>query len=151
MKYPALVLAGLLGIGHRSCECSAAEVGRLAERSRVDALFFGLVALLVGGSPWYLRAYLYTGNPVYPFFRQVFGGAGLDEVLDPIKRPLAVTALEPADGARPLSLQPDRFDSFSHQFGPVFLLFLPALALERPPRRVLAIVGAGLRVPDRSA
>ena len=31
----------------------------------------------------------------------------------------------------PLTLEPDRFDSFSHQFGPVFLLFLPALLLER--------------------
>jgi hypothetical protein len=41
----------------------------------------------------------------------------------------------------PLSLEPDRFDSFSHQFGPVFLLFLPAVFLYRAPRRVLALVG----------
>ena len=43
----------------------------------------------------------------------------------------------------PLSLEPDRFDSFSHQFGPIFLLFLPALLLERAPRRVwsLALLG----------
>jgi hypothetical protein len=43
----------------------------------------------------------------------------------------------------PLTLQPDRFDSFAHQLGPVFLLFLPALLIERPPRRVLAIVALG--------
>jgi hypothetical protein len=43
----------------------------------------------------------------------------------------------------PLSLAPDRFDSFSHQFGPIFLLFVPALFLERVPRRVwsLALLG----------
>ena len=41
-------------------------------------IFFS-IALLVGGG-WYLRAWLHTGNPVYPFFRHVFGGAGLDEV-----------------------------------------------------------------------
>ena len=65
----------------------APEVGR---RILVHAAVFGLVALLVGGG-WYLRAYLHTGNPVYPFFRHTFGGAGIDDVLDPIKRPLAVT------------------------------------------------------------
>ena len=88
--------------------------------------------MLAVGSPWYLRALWYTGNPVYPFFRHVFGGAGLDEVLDPIKRPMAVTVVNLLTALGPLSLQPDRFDSFSHQFGPVFLLFLPALLLERP-------------------
>ena len=41
----------------------------------------------------------------------------------------------------PLSLQPDRFDSFSHQFGPAFLLFLPAIFLYRAPRRILLLVG----------
>ncbi len=43
----------------------------------------------------------------------------------------------------PLSLQPDRFDSFSHQFGPIFLLFLPVALLERPPRRVLGLAALG--------
>lgn len=31
------------------------------------------IALLVG-SPWYIKTYLYTGNPVYPYFYEVFGG-----------------------------------------------------------------------------
>ena len=70
-----------------------------------------------------------------------FGGAGLDEVLDPIKRPLPVTPFNLLSALVPLSLQPDRFDSFSHQFGPVFLLFLPAIFLYRAPRRVLVLVG----------
>jgi hypothetical protein len=111
------------------------SVGRL--------VLFGLVTLFVGGA-WYLRAWIYTGNPVFPFFRQFFGGAGLDEVLDPIKRPLAVNGWNLITALGPLTLQPDRFDSFSHQFGPVFLLLLPALLLERPPRRVLGVVGLGM-------
>ena len=110
--------------------------------SLAHALLFGLVALLVGGG-WYLRAYIHTGNPVYPFFRQIFGGAGIDEVLDPIKRPMAVTAWNLLTALAPLTLRPDRFDSFSHQFGPMFLLFLPALLWMRPPRRVLGIVAVG--------
>ena len=76
--------------------------------------------------------YVHTGNPVYPFFRHVFGGAGLDEVLDPIKRPMAVTLWNLLTALGPMTLQPDRFDSFSHQFGPVFLLFLPALLWSGP-------------------
>jgi hypothetical protein len=80
---------------------------------------------------------------VYPFFRQVFGGAGLDEVLDPIKRPMAVTPWNLLLALGPLTLQPDRFDSFSHQFGPIFLLFLPAALLERPPRRLLGLAALG--------
>ncbi len=138
VKYPALVLGGLLGMGF------AFDLGRdrLAKRTLRHAILFGLVALVVGGG-WYLRAYVHTGNPVYPFFRQVFGGSGIDEVLDPIKRPMRVTAWNLLTALEPLTLHPERFDSFSHQFGPMFLLFLPALLWMRPPRRVVAIVALG--------
>jgi hypothetical protein len=137
VKYPALVLTGLLGISgliERRRENTSGTLSRMA--------LFGLAALLVGGC-WYLRAFIHTGNPVYPFFRQVFGGSGLDEVLAPIKRPMPVTLGNLLTALGPLTLHPDRFDSFSHQFGPVFLLFLPALFLERAPRRVLGLVALG--------
>ena len=132
VKYPALVLGGLLGLGF--------VAGR--GRGLRHALIYGLVALVVGGG-WYLRAYVYTGNPVYPFFRQAFGGAGIDEVLDPIKRPMVVNAWNLITALGPMTLQPGRFDSFSHQFGPLFLLFLPALLVMRPPRRVVGVVALG--------
>ena len=106
------------------------------------AAIYSMATLAVGGW-WYLRAYVHTGNPVYPFFRHAFGGAGLDEVLDPIKRPMAVTPWNLLVSLIPLTLQPDRFDSFSHQFGPIFLLFLPVALLERPPRRVLGLAALG--------
>ncbi len=106
------------------------------------AAIYATAAILAGGG-WYWRAFIYTGNPVYPFFRQMFGGAGLDEVLDPIKRPMAVTAWNLLTGLVPLTIHPDRFDSFSHQFGPVFLLFLPVALLERPGRRVLGLAVLG--------
>ncbi|WP_406696405.1 glycosyltransferase family 39 protein [Singulisphaera sp. Ch08] len=150
VKYPALVLIGLLGlaIAARPMLSDAERSTTSSWPSRIRSALlgmaaFGLVALLVGGS-WYLRAWIYTGNPVYPFFRHLFGGAGLDEVLDPIKRPMAVNPWNLLTALVPMTLQPDRFDSFSHQFGPAFLLFLPALLLEKAPRRVLAIVALGL-------
>ncbi len=64
-------------------------------------------------------------------------------MLDPIKRPMAVTAWNLLTALGPMTLRPGRFDSFSHQFGPMFLLFLPALLWMRPPRRVLGVVALG--------
>lgn len=150
VKYPALVLVGLIGLSIVWRELiSSWNEDRVREnrwskggRAMRHLLHFSLLVLGVGGV-WYLRAWYYTGNPVYPFFRTWFGGAGLDEVLDPIKRPMPVTAWNLLTALGPLTLQPDRFDSFSHQFGPAFLLFLPALLIERSPRRVRAIVGVG--------
>ena len=132
VKYPALVLTAIVALG--------IVAGRPHRVSH--PLMFGAMAVLVGGA-WYLRAALATGNPVFPCFRETFGGAGLDEVLDPIKRPLPVSAWNLLTALAPLTLQPERFDSFSHQFGPVFLLFVPALLVERPPRRLWAITAVG--------
>jgi hypothetical protein len=132
VKYPALVLVGLIGMS-----LLIPQPGRLRH-----ALAFSVTVALVGGC-WYMRAYLQTGNPVYPFFRQVFGGSGLDEVLAPEKRPMVVNLWNLLTALKPLTLEPDRFDSLSHQFGPAFLLFLPALLYSRPPRRVLGLVAIG--------
>lgn len=157
VKYPALVWTGLVGVvmvgrGLRALVGSAiaAHRTRIGWYAMADptkgfcghVLAFGLAAVLVGGW-WYGRAYMATGNPVHPFFRGVFG-AGIDEVLDPVKRPLEVTAWGLATALGPMSIDPERFDSLSHQFGPVFLLFLPTgLVLLRAPRRVWAVVGFG--------
>jgi hypothetical protein len=144
VKYPALVLVGLLTVAFvGSCfrRTSAREPSGIRSPLALTAGFLTM-ALLVGG-PWYLRAYVHTGNPVYPFFKTFFGGAGLDEVLADVKRPLSVGPWNLLVALVPLTLEPHRFDSFAHQFGPAFLLFLPALLLERAPRRVLALAGLG--------
>ncbi len=144
VKYPALVLTGLLtpAIALRAFEPRSSDASTARARWLALACVYTAAAAAAGGW-WYLRAYIHTGNPVYPFFRTVFGGAGLDEVLGPVKRPLAVSSLNLLGALGPLSLEPDRFDSFSHQFGPIFLLFLPAILLERAPRRLLCLVGLG--------
>lgn len=143
VKYPALVLAALLLAG--------IVLRPLYERRRVAdpgwggslrlAAWFGFAAAAAGGV-WYLRAFVHTGNPVFPFFRTWFG-SGLEEVLAPIKRPLPVTLWNIVTALGPLTIEPHRFDSFAHQFGPIFLLFLPALLLEKAPRRVLGLVMLG--------
>ena len=37
-------------------------------------LFLMGAIILVAGSPWYIKSYIYTGNPVYPFLYNIFGG-----------------------------------------------------------------------------
>jgi hypothetical protein len=144
VKYPALVLAGLLTAATllRPLLDPAWRSRRGVIRSLVLAAGFLGTAVLVGGA-WYLRAFVHTGNPVFPFFKSWCGGAGLEEVLAPIKRPLPVSPWNLASAIVPLTIEPHRFDSFAHQFGPVFLLFLPALLLERTPRRVLGLAVVG--------
>ncbi len=142
VKYPALVLTALIGKAITAQPFLLDRGLSTRLKHRCYKYLFAFTAFIVGGV-WYLRALVHTGNPVYPFFRQVFGGSGLDVVLDPIKQPMVVTAWNLLTALGPMTLQPDRFDSFSHQFGPVFLLFLPALVLEKAPRRVLGIAAIG--------
>lgn len=144
VKYPALVWVGLLGSGTLATALQAGwQKTRDARRAWIGAAAFATLTIAVGGI-WYARAYAFTGNPVHPFFKSVFGGSGLDEVLEPAKRPLAVTPFNMLAALWPVTLDPDRFDSVSHQFGPIFLMALPALLLCRPPKRVTAIVCFGL-------
>jgi hypothetical protein len=166
VKYPALVLAGLIGsamilhwiavIARRdssvnrptpagepptSLELSGSHGTRVVQVIPHLSVFWG-VTLLVG-SCWYLRAAVHTGNPVYPFFRQTFGGVGIDAVLDPARKAMPVTIANLLTALGTMTLHPDRFESVSHQLGPAFLLFLPALFLLRPPRRVWVLAAMG--------
>lgn len=73
-KYSTLLLPfmGFLGILY---------VSRRQEIDNRQALrFLGLYILstLVVGSPFYIKNWILTGNPTYPFLYQIFGGTGWD-------------------------------------------------------------------------
>jgi 4-amino-4-deoxy-L-arabinose transferase-like glycosyltransferase len=88
------------------------------------ASLFAIVMLLVGGY-WYARAAVLTGNPVHPYFRQTFGGNGLDEVLAEDSKSPVEKILNIISAPVVMSLDPSRFDSFSQQVGPVLLAIIP--------------------------
>lgn len=73
-KYSALLLPfmGCLGILYVS---RRQEIG-----NRKALRFLGLYILstLVVGSPFYIKNWILTGNPMYPFLYQIFGGTGWD-------------------------------------------------------------------------
>lgn len=67
-KYTALMNWGVLGLA------SLMWLARMRWWAGVRTLVTaGLLALLIG-SPWYVKNYFTTGNPVYPFAYEIFGG-----------------------------------------------------------------------------
>ena len=146
VKYPALVLVGLLG------RPSMALCRPLADRARSRqpcagrwlalAAVYSLAAIAVGGC-WYLRAYRPHGQSRVSVLPPRVRRGGARRGARPDQAAAGGHAWNLLTALVPLTLQPDRFDSFSHQFGPIFLLFLPAALLERPPRRVLGLAALG--------
>jgi hypothetical protein len=95
-------------------------------------LAFGVVALLVA-SPWYVKNFLFTGNPVYPFAYSVFGGRFWDEFratwyaragtgigLDPVK--LVALPWTLTLGIRDMNY-------YDGRMGPLFVGLLPLILL----------------------
>ncbi len=112
-----------------------------------QALIFLLIAAAIG-APWYVKSYLWTGNPVYPFFYERFDGRYWTE-----ERAQAYTEAQKAFGlgvdplrfiALPwnLTMRPRWFFDEPHLlkpfnvyvwvFGPLLLAFVPALLLAGP-------------------
>ena len=60
-----------LGIAYRQF---FVEKGRFALFLKKSFLYFIIAFLLA--SPWYIKSYAYTGNPIYPFANSFFNGAG---------------------------------------------------------------------------
>jgi len=93
---------------------------------------YGSIALAVV-TPWYVRSFVNTGNPFWPFLYSVFGGRHWDIVGDQIHttwlhRPnLAPTLWNYIGGLWYLTVRPAQFGG--HRIGPLVLAQLPLLAL----------------------
>ncbi len=127
-KYTSLLLPfmGVLGI------LWAGRNQKLAASEAFGCLFIYLLMLIVSGCPFYIKNFLETGNPVYPFLYSLFSGTGWDvqqaryydlflhnlgmgrEFVDYLILPWNLS----------INAQPDsaRFDGI---IGPIFLVMLP--------------------------
>ena len=144
-KYTALLATplgclGILWLAYRSGNGTRETLHRLA---------FYVAAALIAGSPYYLKSWLMTGNPFYPFFYGIFGGRGWDpdqaRLYDLFIRSLGMGRnlldylLLPWNLSLRAKMDSPEFDGI---LGPIFLLTLPFLAAirrwETPLRMILA-------------
>jgi hypothetical protein len=97
---------------------------------------FALVALAVS-SPWFIKSFVYTGNPTYPALSNLFGTTDFQKVSFGLTSGKA--ALDPLHFLRlpwDMTLRPARFGSAS-QIGPLFILFLIPFLFTRRVNREL--------------
>lgn len=132
-----LVLAGCFsGLGMSvklisALGCFAALMAFVTCRNRISLRrmilgisFFSLLTLLLSGI-WYARAFYYTGNPVYPYFPDLFGGIGRDYNL--AKHGLGKDTWDFLMAPWNILVHPDRFGGRGNQLGPLFLAIIPGL------------------------
>lgn len=100
-----------------------------------DLLRFGAIAALIA-APWYLKNWLLSGNPVFPFGAALFGGALPLEVLARIAAENSGYAPIPRTPLyfllAPLLLTFDNQRFASGRIGPLWLMFLPLWFWYRP-------------------
>lgn len=90
---------------------------------------------------WYLRQYIITGNPLFPFYYKLFGSSGLDkQVIGLLSEKTIRDTYGLNVNIKNLLILPWQVTLFPHKFGgeqigPIFLAVLPALALVRPVDR----------------
>jgi 4-amino-4-deoxy-L-arabinose transferase-like glycosyltransferase len=93
-------------------------------------VFYGLIAFSVV-SPWYLKTWVQTGNPFWPFLFDIFGGRNWDELgteylLGFIRLPnLELTMKNWLLGGYLLTFEAIRFGPYRVTLGPFYLLFIP--------------------------
>jgi hypothetical protein len=112
------------------------------------AVFWAAGFLMVG--PWYLRSYLFTGNPIWPFLYQVFGGKYWDALgheyhmtslleIWTVDLPFSLKGL--LQSFYYLIFEPVRLGGYHGGLGPVLLVLLGfsalwVLAYRRVPRLI---------------
>lgn len=130
VKYLALFFAAAVGL------VFAWRFVRQADRRRLfveGVAIVTIVGVSVGGL-WYLRAAWYRGNPVFPFFTEVFVERHPDAAPITVpenKSPLGRHPLGVATAAWHVTMHPDRLGGRGHQLGVLFLAVLPGLIVAR--------------------
>jgi len=121
-----------------------------------SSIGFGLIAVLVS-CPWYIKSWIHTGNPVYPFAYSVFGGMYWSSRLAEVYRASQLKFGMGSDFISfvllpwNLAMNPGRFYDAPVAYvsiGPVFLAALPFFAAARcgrlKLRLLLALAAAGV-------
>jgi len=134
-KYGGLYLpfSGCLGV------LWGCRQNRISDKKAVRLFSIYVLFTLIAGAPFYLKNWIMTGNPLYPFFYQIFGGRGwsteqaryYDVLIKSLGmgRELVDYLLLPWNLSFYAKMDSPRFDGL---IGPVFILVLPfAIGMRR--------------------
>lgn len=120
VKYTALVF--VVAAAGAACRSLTVEPRRRRELGQGLAVAAG-VALLTA-APWYVRAYVHRGDPVYPFLSAqttTESPSAFPESKTPLGRGPTAVVLAPWS----MTMEPDRFGGRGNQLGPLLLMFAP--------------------------
>ena len=146
VKYSGIVtIASVLVVG-----AAAALLRRKARGRLVAGVAAAAVAAALTASPFFLRNYVWTGNPVFPSMKGVFGGPGWDaprwsrpdygderyELLHHSIKNMALAPWRVTMYARGVA------GGESELVGPAFVVFLPVVFFMRSRRRLLVQLAA---------
>jgi len=110
----------------------------LSRHRAKDVALFAIGAVLLG-MPWYLKAYLQTGNPVFPFYNNWFDSMYWQPVFDSFNK--ATNVRSESQGLVNFITSPFRLvyfpDIFRGRIGPSILIFLPLLFFLRQVPRII--------------
>ena len=121
-------------------------LGMVFHRNTISSRSFALSILVAAlfASPWYLRSWLLTGNPVHPFFTQLFSDRYWDSTLSFKFELLREWRYIDANLIQFL-LSPFRLtfdaDSYLARLGPIYLSILPAIFVFRVRNPILRFHG----------
>ncbi len=87
-------------------------------------IFYFIAAVFAAGGYWYIRSYIQLGNPVYPYFYQIFKSGDPTIQYNDIGVPKTLINffLIPWN----VTMHPEKFEGYGVQIGPAVLAFLPA-------------------------
>lgn len=144
IKHLALIVALVIG-----ATLLVAEMRRHAIGAAVRRLALFTVLSLAIPAPWYARAYVASGNPVFPDLYRLFGAAPSERWDAGTERGLARFKAKFGRERTPLNLVLLPWDVTVHgaryggSMGPLFLILLPA-GLIADRRAIVKVVLAGL-------
>ena len=96
-------------------------------RPRFKDLLLFILGILIFGAPWYLRAFIITGNPVYPFYNTIFHSGYWRDIFDGFNQ----AAMPVSEKRNPANfiLSPFKLvylpDLFRGRLGPLPFILLP--------------------------
>ncbi|HEV2855805.1 MAG TPA: hypothetical protein VHC97_23660 [Thermoanaerobaculia bacterium] len=123
VKYLGLFFLGIAGL---AVVLAGGRSRPVPARLREGLLFAAVAVALL--APWYLRIYLHTGNPIFPYLPQVFGGSLWQSLPRPeVGEPLGGRLLRWVRLPWDILFERGRYNQ-EPPFSPVFLAALPLLA-----------------------